>query len=670
MERLSTVPTAPAPDAPPPVPGWLDGLVRVAAFGVTALGLAGLPLALTGHFRRLPVALLTLLVLVAMWVPWRRWRVRARPGRGPAGRTATVLAGLAVCLAAASFAVNAAASSQHLLVDGDPAVYAVTGALLAHDGALTVPTHGDTLFGGDPTLNFAGTGFFDSKREPSVYPQFFHLLPVLLAGATWAGGVQGALWLGSLVGALALLAFYAFAARVVRPGWALLATATLSVLLPQLHFTRDTFSETPAQLLVFAGLAMLWDVTGARRRELPASGALVAGVVLGGAAMARVDSFFYLVPIAAALLLLQAGRTGLAVLAGMLLSAAVALADGWFGSPFYLSSIKLPLAETAVAMLLLAGAAYALRSRPTWLRPLGRRLALPAGAAVIVAAAYAWFVRPYVVVTRDIPERSRGVITSLQQREHLPVGFPRAYDEMTMRWLSWYVGPVALGLGVLGLAWCTTRLLRGRDLQQAPFVLLTGAITAVYIWKPAILPVQYWATRRFLPVSLPGGLLLAVLVCQQVWARRRVVAVALGAAVIGFPLALLPRATLPRDYVGLLPAFRAMCGTLLPSDIVLLTGGPPATAALPQAVTGYCHVPAASAGLRTKAADVSRLAATAHTQGRRLVLLSSVVDPTEVPAGTTFRPVFDVTVPTQALSLSHRPDEVFDYRIRLFAAVL
>ena len=53
-----------------------------------------------------------------------------------------------------------------------------------------------------------------------------------------------------------------------------------------------------------------------------------------------------------------------------------------------------------------------------------------------------------------------------------------------------------------------------------------------------------------------------------------------------------------------------------------------------------------------------------------LVLLSPVPDPQDVPAGTTFREVFDVTVPTQELSLSQRPDAVFPYRLRLFAAVL
>ena len=43
--------------------------------------------------------------------------------------------------------------------------------------------------------------------------------------------------------------------------------------------------------------------------------------------------------------------------------------------------------------------------------------------------------------------------------------------------------------------------------------------------------------------------------------------------------------------------------------------------------------------------------------------------PAAVAPDAEFREIFDVTVPTQALSLSKRPDEVYDYRLRLFMAL-
>jgi hypothetical protein len=609
------------------------------------------------------VAVGALLVFLLLHLLWRRGTRDDDLGARPAGRSATVLALLALAVALTSAAVNARSHASHLLVDGDPAVYAVTGTLLARTGGLTVPTD-DVLFGGEGTVEHAGAGFFDSADERTVYPQFLHLLPVLLAVASWLGGVPLLLLVTPLLGAAGLLALYCLAARLVHPAWALLATGTLAVLLPQLHFSRDTFSEVPSQLLVLTGLSLLWDLTAPERLRAgarisgPAWGAgLVAGLVLGASAMARIDAFLYFVPLAAALVLLRAGRTGLAVAAGAALSASVALADGGLGSPAYLASGSTQLWAVGAALAGVGVVALVMwRAAPPWVARTGRQLAWPAAGVVVALAAFAWFVRPSVAVVREATERTSTLVAALQQAEGL----------------AWYVGPVTLALAVGGLAWLTARLLRGQDLRLAPFVLLVGVITAVYVWKPGIVPVHYWASRRFLPVSFPGLVLLAVLVCDRLWRlpRRaaRPVAALLGAGVVGFPSAALPGAALPASYDGLVPAVEAMCGSLLPDDVVLLVGGTPVTDGLPQVVEGVCGVPAGSAGRRTTTADVRQVSAAVRAQGRRLVVLSPVPDPDDVPDELAFRPVFDVTVPTPALSLSGRPDEVYPYRLRLFGA--
>jgi hypothetical protein len=487
---------------------------------------------------------------------------------------------LAVLIALASGVVNGSQRYEHLLVDGDPAVYAVTGALLARTGELTVPTRAEELFGGNETVEFAGSGYFDTRGEPTVYPQFFHLLPVLLAVGSWLGGTSLLLLVNPVLGAFSLLAFYSFAARVVRPGWALLSMASLAVLLPQLHFSRDAFSEIPSQLLVFAGLALLWDVTGPQRRTgWPAvAGGLVTGLVLGGSAMARIDAFLYLVPLAAALLLVRAGWTGLAIAAGAGISASVALVDGYLGSPVYVESVEGPLLQTAAALVLVAVAAVVVRRPRAWVPRLGAWLAWPVAGLVVGLAAFAWFVRPLVQVTRRIPDRTNETIASLQAAEGLTVDVPRSYDELTMVWLSWYLGPAGLALGVLGLAWLSWRVLRGQDLRLAPFVLLVGLATAVYVWHPGIFPVQYWASRRFLPVTFPGLILTRCGPARRVGPLAGLAAHAASdrrASVLAFPLACLPGATLPRNYDGMAAAVVQMCGSLLPSDVVLLVGGAP-----------------------------------------------------------------------------------------------
>lgn len=670
-----------APDRRPP--GWLDLVVRSVAFAIVALGLVGLPLALLGGLRPLPTLLGSALVFGLLWLLWSRGG--DRPAPGPVSRTTTVVALLAVAVALVSGVVNAQSHSVHLLVDGDPAVYAVTGALLARNGELTVPTNADTLFAGNEEINFAGGGFFPTEGEDSVYPQFVHLLPVLLAVAYWAGGIDLLLMANPILGAFSLLAFFSFAARVVRPVWALLAMGALGLLLPQVHFARDVFSEIPSQLLVFAGLALLWDVTGARHRGFAGlAGGLVAGLVLGGTVMARLDAALYVVPVAIGLMLLRAGRTGLAVVAGFFVSAALAIADGYFGSPLYLGSLAGPLRQIAVAMGLLGVVALGLRvvGEPSWIPRVGRALAVPAAVLTVALAAFAWFVRPLVQVTRKIPDRTNKAISRLQEQEGMPVDVPRSYDELSMQWLSWYLGPVALTLGVLGLAFLAYRVLRGRDLRLAPFVLLVGMVTAVYIWHPGIFPVHYWASRRFLPVSFPGLLLLAVLVADRVWAwgrRRDAVALRVGgpsaaavgaAAVVLFPAAILPGAPLAPGSAELQAGFARMCDLLEEDDVVLLVGGAPATNGLVQAVPGYCGAPAGSLSRDAGPADLREVAEAVHARGRRLVLLSSVPETDQLPAGVELEQVFDVTIPTTALSLTKRPDAIFPYRIRLFSAVL
>ncbi|MCW2680157.1 MAG: hypothetical protein JWM62_1558, partial [Frankiales bacterium] len=321
-----------------------------------------------------------------------------------------------------------------------------------------------------------------------------------------------------------------------------------------------------------------------------------------------------------------------------------------------------------------------------WVPALARRLAWPAAAGVVTLAAFAWFVRPAVQVARDIPVRFNPVVAQLQESAGLPVDVPRSYDEATMQWLSWYLGPVSLALGVLGLAYLLHRVLRGHDPRAAPFVLLAVLVTAVYVWKPAIFPVQYWATRRFLPVSFPALLLGAVLLCQRLWehpprqgahggrSSRHIgqVAAAVGTtAVLVFPLALLPGATLPRNYDGFEGAITTLCNSLLPDDVVLILGGGAPGSGLPHVVRGHCGVIAASAGTDSTPEDIADVAAAARAAGRRLVLLSGRGEPELAPPGTTpFRPVFDVTVPTTALELAGRPDTVYPYRVLVFQAVL
>jgi hypothetical protein len=673
-----------APVAPPvPVPGWLDALPRLAAFVLVALGLVGTPLLLLGAFEQGPVLLGTLVLTVLLELGWRR---SAAPGR--ASRAHTVVGLLALGVAVGSVVLNGLSHSQHLLVDGDPAVYAVTGQLLAERGTLEIATGSESVFGGVDTFNYAGAGFDAYEDETVVRPSFMHLLPMVLAvaswlGDIWMGGPQALLVANAVLSGLALLAVYAFGARLLRsPVMALVATTALALTLPQQHFSRDTFSEIPAQLLVFAGLALLFDVVARDRKPLPA---LLAGLVLGVSCIARIDAFFYLVPLVVfATVLVFAGLRAVAAwnLLGLAVGAVLGYLDLRIASPSYLGlqSENLNLIFVALAgITVLCAVALALRRRSLalWQRLQGPALAAVAVVGLLLLSLYAGVIRPEVEVGRNLDPAQPTAVASLQQAAGLPVDPLQSYDELSVQWLAWYLGPVAVALGLLAFALLTGRALRrdrsGADarwtLAGLAFLLLFGATTALYVWRPSIIPVHYWATRRFLPVTIPGLLLLAAwlpVTLRGAW--RAVVGVAVAVALLVPPVVFLRGHLTEREYVPMLAITERVCEALRPDDAVVLLGGDRLATGFPQTVQIFCGVPTAVIDRQTTAADLQAAVEAIRAAGRNPVFLSPRPDPqlADGPAPGTFEPVVDLPVSVVALSLTGRPDERFEFAFPVY----
>jgi hypothetical protein len=673
--------TAPEVERPSPVLGAVDVLPRLAAFFLVALGLVGTPLMLLGRFDRLPVLLGTAVGIVLLELAWRR----GRPAQQAVSRGTAVVSLLALLVVAVSTGANARWSSQHLLVDGDPAVYAVTGQLLADTGGLEIPTGSEEVFGGVAALNYAGAGFDADAEESVVRPSFMHLLPQVLAVASWAGGPRALLWSNAVLSGLALLAVFAFGARLLgRPGWALVAMTALALSLPQQHFSRDTFSEIPAQLLVFAGLALLLDAIARRRGLLPA---LCAGLVLGVSCIARIDAFFYLVPLvafAAVLALAGRGRAAAGLTGGVAVGALVGYADLRIGSPFYLGLQKenldlifLALAATVVGCAI--ALALGRRTRALWDRLHGRALAGGVTAVVVLLSGYAGLVRPYVETGRNLSPEQPTAVASLQEQAGLAVDPLRSYDELSLQWLSWYLGPAAVTLGLLGFAVLVWRALRRQPssaqarlaLGGLAFLLLFGASTALYLWRPSIIPVHYWATRRFLPVTIPGLLLLAAWLAAAVRGRWRLPVGALVAvSLLVPPLVFLRGHVTEREYVPMLAVTEQICDALEPDDAVVLLGGGRLPTGLPQTVGVFCGVPVAVVDRDTTSTDLATVQQAVQGVGRRLVLLGALPDPqlADGPYTADFRPVVDVPVSVVALSLTGRPDERFVFPMTVFLA--
>jgi hypothetical protein len=116
-------------------------------------------------------------------------------------------------------------------------------------------------------------------------------------------------------------------------------------------------------------------------------------------------------------------------------------------------------------------------------------------AAVILLAAFAYFVRPaiepFALLPRDVS---------------VP---PRSYVEDAMRNLGAYVTPVVIWLAVLGWLGATAIAIRRRAVRALPAWIIIGGFSALYFWNQAITPDHFWAVRRFVPIILPGAIVFA-----------------------------------------------------------------------------------------------------------------------------------------------------------------
>ena len=134
------------------------------------------------------------------------------------------------------------------------------------------------------------------ERAVSAVPSFSHLLIVWIAFADWCGGLSAILMLGPLLAFLALWAIGLLAQD--QAGWlgAAAAMALLASWMPQNFFARFLMPEILTQALVWGAVF----VARLANRERGAPGgwllAILCGLSLGVAAMARLEQIFIFIP--------------------------------------------------------------------------------------------------------------------------------------------------------------------------------------------------------------------------------------------------------------------------------------------------------------------------------------------------------------------------------------
>lgn len=621
----------------------VSGLPELLAAAAAGFAIPAMILLLAGHVSMpivLPVGLLGAAVMVVL----------CGVGDAPTSRRSVLMTVVAAVIALAWLVFNARWSAQNVYATRDPATYTLTGQWLVHHPSLPIPTQ-PQIFGHVSDLVTRSAGFGPSGPT-HVYAQGNHLLPVLLAVGGWIGGTTALLKINVAIGAVALFVFFGLARRVAGEGFALVAMLTLAVSMPMLAFSRDTYTEPITLVFLVGGLSLLWRAVSLDRpRDY-----LAAGLVLGSAALARIDSYAALLPIIIVIAVLLAvapvGRRRAAALRCLLLAVGV-------GVPTFLgyrdvTTLSLGYYRTTRSNIVLLGKAGivlvvvgALIVAVTWSVPAIRRLFEPerrnrlaVAAGILVVVAFG------VLASRPLWTTSRGGLKAsqvalLQKGLRLPVDGSRNYSEHAFQWMGWYFGWLTVGLAVIGLALLVVRLIRSADLASLGFLGVVLAMSALYFTRAEIYPDQVWAMRRYLPIIIPGLLIAAAYVMAVLWQRNRwlrPVAVGLAAAAVAVTAVITSPMQGVRSYVPLEREVDAVCGAIGPNGAVI-ESDPAATSGYTQTMRSFCNVP--SAGLAKPSPQVLaavRAAAAAH--GRALYVLSQ--DPTTVPfVSGAPRPFFD-----------------------------
>jgi hypothetical protein len=464
-------------------------LVSVGISLAIALALA----AAAGYrFRWLLIADLAVAIAIALAARLRLRLGRTAPAPGPMALIPLAL----ILIGAWRFFPPA----EYIIGGKDPGVYLNEGIQIAQRGALVV--HDETIRSLPP---FARDLFIPSHQRPDYYSvrfmgffvrdpdrglvvgQFPHLFPASIAIGYGIDGLTGARRTSGVWAILGLLSIYFAGARLFGKPAAAAAALLLALNVVDVWFARYPNAEVVMQALLFAAL-----LANARAHvDGDRFFAPVAGGLLGLLLFLRIDTAVALAAVVAGLALGSIAGTRPRWSFWLPLVIAVALCAWYLLGPMraYFELPRIFIANlTAWQYVALGGTTLlglivllvALRTPAVSARVVSWTPTILA-ATVVALAVYALYVR-------------------------MPAGKLAPYDAYALRtFAAFYVTLPALLAALIGLV-IAARPLFWRD--PALIVTIT-AFALFFFYKLHIVPVHFWMARRFLPVILPGTLLLA-----------------------------------------------------------------------------------------------------------------------------------------------------------------
>ncbi|MCY4599522.1 MAG: hypothetical protein OXF27_06350 [Acidobacteria bacterium] len=513
------------PSVPPPASGsssaaesrggssaaWLERWFLRIALGVGAVAWIALLLAELGQFHISLLAALVAAGIIGLVVQTRLVR-RERAAR-PSARVGakSVAAFLAVTVLGAALYFPAYDS---VVFGDDASVYLSFGRKIAETGRLVfddpllreIPADAreDLFLNRQPRdmtgryARFPGGFLIADIADPAVTAGFSPLFPVLTAVFYEAVPARGAPAVTPLFAVLSLGGLFLVGASIggIRTG--LLAAVLLGVSLPQIWFAKYPVPDIVAQFFVVSGLLALLAAFRDDRPWLAAA----AGGLFGMACFAKVDMIVLLtvtLTAFAAWRLLSRPAGGERCVTYLFAASGVMLAHNllhYLLFPSHYTRYVEELITTSYLFRLLA------------MSPVLVALFV---AAVLAFAALAVGVARWRGMTGAAARQAGGFVLvgllaayAVNYVATNPGRFPD-----TILWLSWYMSWPVLVLCVIALVWLLRSGRAGKVNQGLSFLLLLLAVVSLhYLYDPLEDGDHIWSMRRFVPVVLPGLLLI------------------------------------------------------------------------------------------------------------------------------------------------------------------
>jgi hypothetical protein len=271
----------------------------------------------------------------------------------------------------------------------------------------------------------------------------------------------------------------------------------------------------------------------------------------------------------------------------------------------------------------------------------GRRVLLGNLAALfvlLVVVGFYW-VRP-LVQHPQLGSPSEA-LRKIEKIEGLTANGTTTFYEYMIRRVGWFVGTIPLFAAVIALALCVRWTISRRSTRLLPFLLMFGTITLLYLWNPKVFPDLMWVMRRYLPLTIPGIVLLATVLADAIapaGARirravpivRAVAGAALAVIIVVAPFLALRDTLTTRAPSGLLGLTDAICDrvgskaavALLPDVRRIPFGQATALSLLTSPTREFCGVDAAALPVNFTQADLDAIRQRAEQQGKTLYLAS------------------------------------------------